>query len=97
MAIAEQTKEKESFSLAVEGMTCAACVWRIEEAVSRVPGVHEAAVNLATERALVSYDPAEVTPAAIAHAVTEAGLYSCCRQAYAARARHAGRLGGKPR
>ena len=73
MAIAEHTKEKESFSLAVEGMTCAACVWRIEEAVSRVPGVHEAAVNLATERALVSYDPAEVTPSAIAQAVTEAG------------------------
>ena len=73
VAIAEHTKEKESFSLAVEGMTCAACVWRIEEAVSRVPGVHEAAVNLATERALVSYDPAEVTPAAIAQAVTEAG------------------------
>ena len=69
----EHIREKESFALAVEGMTCAACVWRIEEAVSRVPGVHEAAVNLATERALVSYDPTAVTPAAIAQAVTEAG------------------------
>ena len=73
MAITEHIREKESFALAVEGMTCAACVWRIEEAVSRVPGVHEAAVNLATERALVSYDPTAVTPAAIAQAVTEAG------------------------
>ena len=54
-------------------MTCAACVWRIEEAVSRIPGVHEAAVNLATERARVTYDPAVVTPAHIAHAVTDAG------------------------
>ena len=54
-------------------MTCAACVWRIEEAVTRIPGVHETAVNLATERARVTYDPAMVTPAHIAHAVTDAG------------------------
>ena len=74
MAIAEPTQETESLSLAVQGMTCAACVWRIEEAVTRVPGVLEAAaVNLATERAQVSYDPAQVTPGAIAQAVTDAG------------------------
>ena len=73
MAIAEPTQEAESLSLAVQGMTCAACVWRIEEAVTRVPGVLEAAVNLATERAQVSYDPAQVTPGAIAQAVTDAG------------------------
>ena len=54
-------------------MTCAACVWRIEEAVSQVPGVEEASVNLATERAQVTYDPAQATPAAVAHAVTQAG------------------------
>ena len=35
--------------------------------------MHEAAVNLATERARVTYDPAVVTPAHIAHAVTDAG------------------------
>ena len=73
MAVTEQTQEEQSFSLAVQGMTCAACVWRIEEAVKGVPGVHEAAVNLATERARVTYDPAVVTPAHIAHAVTDAG------------------------
>ncbi|MCY4438051.1 MAG: heavy metal translocating P-type ATPase [Chloroflexi bacterium] len=73
MAIAEHTKRKESLALAVEGMTCAACVWRIEEAITRLPGVHEAAVNLATERAQVSYDPDAVTPAAVAQAVTAAG------------------------
>ena len=73
MAVTEQTQEEQSISLVVQGMTCAACVWRIEEAVSRIPGVHEAAVNLATERARVTYDPAVVTPAHIAHAVTDAG------------------------
>lgn len=73
MATAERTQEAETFSLAVQGMTCAACVWRIEEAVAGVPGVHEAAVNLATERAQVTYDPAQATPAAVAQAVTDAG------------------------
>lgn len=54
-------------------MTCAACVWRIEEAVKEVSGVSEAAVNLATERAQVTYDPIAVSPAAIVQAVSEAG------------------------
>ena len=73
MAVTEHTQEEQSISLVVQGMTCAACVWRIEEAVTRIPGVHDAAVNLATERARFTYDPAVVTPARIAHAVTDAG------------------------
>ena len=39
--------------LAVEGMTCASCVGRVEKALKAVPGVSEAVVNLATERASV--------------------------------------------
>ena len=39
--------------LAVEGMTCASCVGRVERALKAVPGVTEATVNLATERASV--------------------------------------------
>ncbi|MHB0765085.1 heavy metal translocating P-type ATPase [Stutzerimonas sp. NM35] len=39
--------------LAVEGMTCASCVGRVERALKAVPGVAEATVNLATERARV--------------------------------------------
>jgi Au+-exporting ATPase len=39
--------------LIVEGMTCASCVSRVERALKAVPGVTQAAVNLATERATV--------------------------------------------
>lgn len=39
--------------LAVEGMTCASCVGRVERALKAVPGVTGASVNLATERATV--------------------------------------------
>ena len=42
-----------SVELAVEGMTCASCVGRVERALKAVPGVSEAVVNLATERASV--------------------------------------------
>ena len=39
--------------LLVEGMTCASCVGRVERALLAVPGVSQASVNLATERATV--------------------------------------------
>ena len=43
----------ETLELGVAGMTCASCVNRVEKAISAVPGVVSAAVNLATERATV--------------------------------------------
>ncbi len=45
-----------SVTLAIEGMTCASCVGRVERALKRVPGVAGAEVNLATERAEVAFD-----------------------------------------
>ncbi len=42
--------------LPVEGMTCASCVRRVEKALSKVAGVSEASVNLATEKANVVFD-----------------------------------------
>ena len=42
-----------SVELAVDGMTCASCVGRVERALQAVPGVSQAVVNLATERATV--------------------------------------------
>ncbi|WP_288639110.1 heavy metal translocating P-type ATPase [uncultured Comamonas sp.] len=43
----------QTVELAVEGMTCASCVGRVERALQKVPGVTAAQVNLATERATV--------------------------------------------
>ena len=59
-------------SLAVTGMTCAACVRRVEKALGAVPGVEGASVNLATERASVLAPPA-VTRAMLEDAVRRAG------------------------
>src|SRR5215211_4116614 len=57
----------------VTGMTCASCVNRVEKAIGKVPGIERAAVNLATERATVNYDPRQTTVADIAAAVERAG------------------------
>src|SRR5947208_1429835 len=45
--------------LALEGMTCASCAIRIEKGLKKVPGVIDANVNLATEKAAVVYNPAQ--------------------------------------
>src|ERR1700733_613282 len=52
----EATEQQAVF--AIEGMTCASCAMRIEKCLKKVPGVADAQVNLATEKATVTYDPA---------------------------------------
>ena len=63
--------------LPVAGMTCAACVYHVGEALRSVDGVTEVSVNLATERATISLDNAEgvATPdlEMLARAVADAG------------------------
>jgi Au+-exporting ATPase len=59
-----------SVELAVEGMTCASCVGRVERALAAVPGVDVATVNLATERANVQ---GSADTAALVAAVEGAG------------------------
>jgi len=54
-------------------MTCASCVRRVERTLARVPGVAEASVNLATERARVLFDPAVAGPDTLSAAVEKAG------------------------
>jgi Cu+-exporting ATPase len=57
----------------VTGMTCASCVRRVERALTKVPGVLEANVNLANERATVEYLAGEVEPRELEKAVEGAG------------------------
>lgn len=64
----------------VGGMTCAACVRRVERALTRQPGVISASVNLATNRASVTYAPARIGEAEIRHAITEAGYEPLARK-----------------
>jgi Cu+-exporting ATPase len=63
----------ETVDLGVSGMTCASCVARVERALTRVPGVATAEVNLATERARVTAPAGAVSMADLVAAVEDAG------------------------
>ena len=60
-------------NLPVEGMTCAACVAHVENALQSVPGMVDASVNLGTEKASVEFDSAEASFQVIEEAVSGAG------------------------
>ncbi|EJE52762.1 copper/silver-translocating P-type ATPase [Acidovorax sp. CF316] len=69
---------QQQFDLGIGGMTCASCVGRVERALRKVPGVQDAAVNLATESARVAMAVPEGSDAAalqarLRRAVRDAG------------------------
>ncbi|WBL73123.1 heavy metal translocating P-type ATPase [Serratia liquefaciens] len=66
------TSSATHLSLPVEGMTCASCVGRVERALKAVPGVQTAAVNLATERADITFS-SQADPQAAVRAIESAG------------------------
>ena len=66
-------RSRSEFDLPIEGMTCSACVARLEGALNRAPGVLSADVNLALERATVAVD--DTTDAsALTEVVARAGF-----------------------
>jgi len=60
-------------TLSIQGMTCASCVSHVEGALKSVPGAVTANVNLATERAMVQFDPERVKLADLVTAVRDVG------------------------
>jgi P-type Cu+ transporter len=63
--------EKKTFS--VTGMTCASCIQSVEKATSKLDGVKESTVNMATEKMVIEYDSAVVSVSDITNAVADAG------------------------
>ncbi|MDR6856326.1 heavy metal translocating P-type ATPase [Variovorax guangxiensis] len=72
-ALAAPGLENQRWSLPIEGMTCASCVARVEKALSQVPGVLSASVNLATEKAEVKLASGDVDVESLIVAVRKAG------------------------
>jgi Cu+-exporting ATPase len=68
-----KSEQKQQVIIPVKGMTCASCVVRVERALKKVPGVSEAAVNLASERATVVYDRQATSIEDLFKAVEDAG------------------------
>lgn len=61
--------------LDIGGMTCAACVMTVERTLMRIPGVVGASVNLASEKALVTFDAQQVRPDSFAEPLERAGYH----------------------
>jgi len=59
--------------LMITGMSCASCAAAIERTVKKLDGVENVSVNLATNRANVTYDPAQISLTVIKKAVSDAG------------------------
>lgn len=65
--------DKATVELPISGITCASCVARNERALQKTSGVETVSVNLATEKATVTYDPARASVADLVESVTRAG------------------------
>lgn len=64
---------KEEVSLTVTGMSCAACVGKVERTLAKLPGVISSGVNLATESAKVEFYAGSIEKAQIKAAIRELG------------------------
>ena len=77
---APDSQEAISITMPITGMTCAACVFHVGNALNDVEGVARADVNLATERATVVMDPSLVNPDDLMRAVEDAGYGAVSEQ-----------------
>ena len=71
--ILKETSGSTKVELNISGMTCAACSTKIERKLSKTEGVMKAAVNLATNKATVEYDPAKIKVSDLIKVVADLG------------------------
>jgi Cu+-exporting ATPase len=73
MADKTNSKKSDKASIHITGMTCTTCAATIEKSLSETPGVEQADVNFASEKASVKYDPTKVDLAKIKNTVSQLG------------------------
>jgi P-type Cu+ transporter len=75
IVVADRSDSQKSgkASIHITGMTCAACAANIEKGLAEIPGVEQAAVNIASEKLSISYDPGKVGLAGIVDAILQFG------------------------
>src|SRR5215204_2470993 len=69
----ERSAPTERIDIPVSGMTCAACQARVQRTLARQPGVRDAAVNLMTRTATVTFDPGASSPESLVTAIRSTG------------------------
>ena len=64
----------EKMKLKIDGMSCQHCVKTVTEALTELPGVRRAKVNLRKAEAVVHFDTSRVTLANLTEAITTVGF-----------------------
>ncbi len=67
-------QDKQRIQLSIEGITCAACVWLLEQYVRKLSGIDEFWVNLTTHRAELVWNPEQVPLSRILKAIKSIGF-----------------------
>lgn len=70
-AAAASTASEKVTTLHIEGMTCGSCATAVRHVLTGVKGVKSATVSYEKNSAVVTYEPAKVTPGKLALAITE--------------------------
>ena len=73
-AVAAHTERPNAVRVGIRGMHCASCVSKVERALTMVPGVNRASVNLASEDALIEYAPGPANLSAVGIALAKVGF-----------------------
>lgn len=71
----EAGETAERVELRVDGMVCPMCEWTVERILRAQPGVIEADASFRTGRAVVVYDPKQISPAELMDAVNKRSFY----------------------
>ena len=72
--------QRKELILPIVGMHCANCANTVGRTLKRMPGVEEASVSYASERAVVSYDPQQATPAQMIERLQQIGYGAALAQ-----------------
>ncbi len=73
MAKKSSPKKSKKAHIHITGMTCTTCAATIEKGLAETPGVEQANVSFASEKAIVEYDPSKVELAKIKYTISQLG------------------------
>ncbi len=74
------SKKSEKANIHITGMTCTICAATIEKSLSETPGVENANVSFASEKASIEYDPSKVDLATIKNTISQLGYNAATKK-----------------
>ena len=80
MAEKSNSKRFEKANIHITGMTCTTCAATIEKSLSETPGVENANVSFASEKASIEYDPSKVDLATIKNTISQLGYNAATKK-----------------